>query len=429
MEDVSIRIRNLCKQYRYGEYRVPYRTFRDAITDTFLTPFRRFSIVNPAPDHSMFYALKDVSFDVEQGDVVGIIGRNGAGKSTLLKILSRITDPSSGRAEIYGKIGSLLEVGTGFHPELTGRENIYLSGAILGMRKSEIENKFDEIVKFADNEKFLDTALKHYSSGMQVRLGFAVAAHLDTEILIVDEVLAVGDVAFQKKCLGKMSNIANEGRTVLFVSHQMNAVEKMCKRAILLDGGRVIDDSRDVPSVIRKYEYTGENEMLKTEWLNDGSLLDNPWFRPIRFYVGDEHGCKLETSVPNSSNIWVYIEGIVRMTDPALELGYRLFTEDGVSLFISYQTDQREDMWPEIKPGKCILRSKIPKDLLNEGIYRLELSGSLYCRQWLFQPGINSPSIFLSITNRVSNSPYWQAKRSEPLAPIIRWERYEARAD
>ncbi len=209
------------------------------------------------------------------------------------------------------------------------------------MRKSEIEAKFDEIVKFADTEKFLDTALKHYSSGMQVRLGFAVAAHLDTEILIVDEVLAVGDVAFQKKCLGKMSNIANEGRTVLFVSHQMNAVEKLCKRAILLDGGKIIDDSRNVPSVIKKYEYAGDDTTLITEWLNDGTRFDNPWFRPTRFYVGDEHGRKLETSVPNSSDVWVYVEGTINKTDPALELGYNLFTEDGVSLYITYQTDQK----------------------------------------------------------------------------------------
>jgi lipopolysaccharide transport system ATP-binding protein len=425
MGNVAISISNLSKQYQYGGNRAPYRTFRDAIAATVSAPLRRLRRQGPAPGKEYFYALKNVSFDVEQGDVVGIIGRNGAGKSTLLKILSRITEPSAGQAGIYGKMGSLLEVGTGFHPELTGRENIYLSGSILGMRKSEIDAKFDEIVRFAATEKFLDTPLKHYSSGMQVRLGFAVAAHLDTEILTVDEVLAVGDLAFQKKCLGKMSNIANEGRTVLFVSHQMNAVEKLCKRAILLDGGEVIADSRDVRSIIKGYEHAGDDASLMAEWVNSGARLDNPWFRPTRFYAGDEHGRKLETSVPNSSGIWVYIEGIVDKLDSALELGYNIYTEDGFLLYISYQTDQKEELWPEMEPGKCVLRSKIPENLLNEGTYRLELSGSIYCRQWLFQPGVSSPTIFLSISSNVSNSPYWQSKRPVPLAPVISWERYD----
>lgn len=241
MSDLAIRVENLSKRYRIGTQRARYKTIRESLTEGLLTPFRRlrrnsqFEIRNSQSDH--IWALNDVSFEVKRGEVVGIIGRNGAGKSTLLKILSRITEPTEGRAEIRGRVGSLLEVGTGFHPELTGRENIYLNGAILGMRKAEIDRKFDEIVAFAEVEKFIDTPVKHYSSGMYVRLAFAVAAHLEPEILLVDEVLAVGDAAFQKKCLGKMGDVAREGRTVLFVSHNMAAVNNLCGSAIWLEKG------------------------------------------------------------------------------------------------------------------------------------------------------------------------------------------------
>jgi lipopolysaccharide transport system ATP-binding protein len=219
-----------------------------------------------------FWALKDVSFDVERGEVVGIIGRNGAGKSTLLKILSRITSPSEGTVDLYGRVGSLLEVGTGFHPELTGRENIFLSGSILGMKKREIENKFDAIVKFSEIEKFLDTPAKHYSSGMYVRLAFSVAAHLEPEILLVDEVLAVGDAAFQKKCLGKMGDVAKEGRTVLFVSHQMNTIRKLCPYTILIENGRIKSYS-DTNEVITEYEIgMGENSKNLLESTNKNKI-------------------------------------------------------------------------------------------------------------------------------------------------------------
>lgn len=274
MSDIAIRVENLGKQYRIGTRQRGYKTLRESLMSAFTTPFRRLAKREPEnrrkgePEHfpdspipqltdsqplrlsdspiprspdpqesDTIWALKDVSFEVKQGEVVGIIGRNGAGKSTLLKILSRITKPTQGRAEIHGRVGSLLEVGTGFHPELTGRENIYLNGAILGMKKAEIERKFDEMVAFAEVEKFIDTPVKHYSSGMYVRLAFAVAAQLEPEILLVDEVLAVGDAAFQKKCLGKMRDVADSGRTVLFVSHNMNAVMRLCSMAILLSGG------------------------------------------------------------------------------------------------------------------------------------------------------------------------------------------------
>jgi len=244
MNNLVIYVENLGKRYRIGELQ-KYKALRDTLTNALHAPFRAAAgLLNgrrssvPGPDN-FIWALKDVSFEVKQGEVVGIIGRNGAGKSTLLKILSRITKPTEGYARIHGRVGSLLEVGTGFHPELTGRENIYLNGAILGMRKKEIDRKFDEIVAFAEVENFIDTPMKFYSSGMSVRLAFAVAAHLEPEVLLVDEVLAVGDAVFQKKCLGKMGDVAKEGRTVLFVSHNMAAVRSLCERACLLDAGRI----------------------------------------------------------------------------------------------------------------------------------------------------------------------------------------------
>ena len=245
MSDTVIKVENLSKRYVIGHQRQErYSTLRDAIANSAKSLKQRF--FNPSqkfddPAYEEFWALKDVSFEVKQGDRVGIIGRNGAGKSTLLKILSRITEPTSGKISIKGRVASLLEVGTGFHQELTGRENIFLNGAILGMGRAEINKKFDEIVDFAEVERFLDTPVKHYSSGMYVRLAFAVAAHLEPEILIVDEVLAVGDTAFQKKCLGKMENFSDkEGRTVLFVSHNMAAIEALCNRGILLNTGKII---------------------------------------------------------------------------------------------------------------------------------------------------------------------------------------------
>jgi lipopolysaccharide transport system ATP-binding protein len=238
MPDLAIRCENLSKQYRIGSPD-SYKTLRDAISNTARAPFRRFKN-NSQNRNGHVWALRDVSFEIDRGDVVGIIGLNGAGKSTLLKILSRITTPTRGQAEIYGRVGSLLEVGTGFHPELTGRENIYLNGAILGMQKTEIDRKFDEIVAFAEVETFLDTPVKRYSSGMYVRLAFGVAAHLETEVLLVDEVLAVGDAQFQKKCFEKIRDIGIQGRTILFVSHNMAAVRSICKQALIIEKGEVV---------------------------------------------------------------------------------------------------------------------------------------------------------------------------------------------
>ncbi len=251
---VAIRVDGLGKVFELGQRQEKYSTLRDTLMEILTAPVKRLLAgrrQRQEGDHTI-WALRDVSFEVAEGEVIGLIGRNGAGKSTLLKILSRITPPTIGRAEIHGRVGSLLEVGTGFHPELTGRENVYLNGAILGMKKAEIEQKFDEIVAFAEVEQFIDTPVKHYSTGMYVRLAFAVAAHLDTEILLVDEVLAVGDAAFQQKCLGKMGEVAGRGRTVLFVSHNMAAIAGLCNRAIWIDRGSIKADG-GVEEVTREY--------------------------------------------------------------------------------------------------------------------------------------------------------------------------------
>src|SRR4030042_137295 len=267
MTDIAIRVEDLGKRYRIGTAPERYKTLRDTIVAGVNAPIRRLrrgtsaTSSNPA---STIWALRDISFEVHQGKVLGIVGRNGAGKRTLLKILSRVTEPTEGSAEIHGRVGSLLEVGTGFHPELTGRENIYLNGAILGMHRAAIDKKFDEIVAFAEIEKFLDTPVKRYSSGMYVRLAFAVAAHLEPEILLVDEVLAVGDAAFQKKCLGKMENVSTrEGRTVLFVSHNMPSIGNLCGQAIQLSDGKVSITGRAI-DVVHHYmaEFNGDEEFL-----------------------------------------------------------------------------------------------------------------------------------------------------------------------
>ncbi len=269
MGDVAIRVQGLSKQYHIGKQE-RYRAFRDVLTDGMTAPFRRAAALlrgnasAAANLNETIWALDDISFEVKKGDLVGIIGRNGAGKSTLLKVLSQITEPTLGRIDLYGRIGALLEVGTGFHSELTGRENIYLNGAILGMSRDEMRRKFDEIVAFAEVEKFIDTPIKHYSSGMALRLGFAVAAHMEPEILIVDEVLAVGDAAFQRKCLGKLGEVAGQGRTVLFVSHQMNQIRRLCEKCIWLDKGN-IKDSGEAHTVVNAYEASAMQQVQSPE--------------------------------------------------------------------------------------------------------------------------------------------------------------------
>jgi lipopolysaccharide transport system ATP-binding protein len=309
MSYLAVRAEDLGKRYRIGgEEKARYKTLRDTLTNAAAAPFRRLRSVlrnrSARTSDETIWALKDISFDVQRGDVLGIIGRNGAGKSTLLKILSRITRPTVGYVDVWGRVGSLLEVGTGFHPELTGRENIYLNGTILGMRRHEITRKFGEIVEFAEIARFVDTPVKHYSSGMYMRLAFAVAAHLEPEILVVDEVLAVGDVAFQKKCLGKMGEVAEEGRTILFVSHNMAAIKQLCRTGILLHEGRILKQG-PIGEVIQEYiggaalsascveikpsdHTTGLNgiQVRRIELVNHvEGLFAVPWKQPIRLRI------------------------------------------------------------------------------------------------------------------------------------------------
>ena len=301
----AIRVSRLSKSYRIGSRRDGYRTLRDAISRSL--SFRRAD--QQAGDSGRIWALKDVSFEVGSGEAVGIIGRNGAGKSTMLKILSRITEPTTGKAWIQGRVGSLLEVGTGFHPELTGIENVYLNGAILGMKRAEIARKFDQIISFAGVEKFVDTPVKHYSSGMYLRLAFAVAAHLEPQILLIDEVLAVGDLEFQRRCLGKMGEVARQGRTVLFVSHNMSAVRALCSRSIWLEGGEVAADG-DSDSVVASYIA----RMSDTErfWSNPDS-----GFNLNRVALKNGHGVETSTFRPGDDLIVeAHYEALTEITRP-----------------------------------------------------------------------------------------------------------------
>jgi lipopolysaccharide transport system ATP-binding protein len=424
MSDWIIKVESLGKRYRirHQQERQRYVALRDVIADRFKRLFRSPSAVLPATED--FWALKDVSFEIKRGEVVGIIGRNGAGKSTLLKILSRITAPSEGRVRLRGRVASLLEVGTGFHPELTGRENIFLNGSILGMSRAEVRSKFDEIVAFAEVEKFLDTPVKRYSSGMYVRLAFAVAAHLEPEILIVDEVLSVGDTEFQKKSLGKMEDVSKGGRTVLFVSHNLKAVSHMCTKALLLRSGQAAHKLEDVASAIRSYtEGTGSN--AASEWVNSGSLFADPRFTPRQVFIGDAGGTPCSMPLWKGANVWVYIEGDIEVFDPALQIGYELFSEDGTLLFMCFTTDQREDDWPVRRSGRFLIRSQLPLSILNDGNYRIEVSAGLRWREWFCSPGSGAPCLTFGVVGISTSSSYWTERRPGVLAPLLAWEKVQ----
>ncbi|WP_028457969.1 ABC transporter ATP-binding protein [Chloroflexus sp. Y-396-1] len=360
----AIRARDLAKQYRIGaiKQRSPgYATLRDAIVERFRG--------QPSAETTELWALNGVSFDIQQGEVVGIIGRNGAGKSTLLKVLSRITEPTRGRAELYGRVASLLEVGTGFHPELTGRENIYLNGAILGMRKREIDRNFDAIVHFAEVEKFIDTPVKFYSSGMYVRLAFAVAAHLEPEILIVDEVLAVGDARFQKKCLNKMQDVGQQGRTVLFVSHSMQSILRMCQRAILLHQGQVIADG-PAQQVVGVYLGKGAHSIAERVWPDREKApgKDIAHLRAVR--VRDVDGDVSDT-IDIRTPVTLEMEFVVSKGGYVLMPHFRLYNEDNVAVFTTLDLDPEWRGRPR-PPGRYTARVTIPGNFLAEGSLYVE---------------------------------------------------------
>jgi lipopolysaccharide transport system ATP-binding protein len=358
-----IRVMNVGKQYRLGPPQSSYVTLREALTAMAAAPFRR-SPREGSRSQETFWALEGVNFDVYPGEVVGVIGRNGAGKSTLLKLLSRITEPTVGRIELYGRIGSLLEVGTGFHPELSGRENIYLNGAILGMARTEIARKFDEIVAFAEVEKFIDTPVKHFSSGMYMRLAFAVAAHLEPEILLVDEVLAVGDGRFQRKCLDKMQDVGQQGRTVLFVSHNMPAITRLCPRTILLDAGRVIGDGPS-SQIVSAYLSSGLGTTAVRVWTDLTRAPGNDIVRLCAVRVCTEDLVSSD-AMDIRRPIGIEMEYEVLQSGHVLVPNYHVYNEEGVYAFVALETDPA---WEGRKrpPGRYASTAWIPGNLLTEG--------------------------------------------------------------
>ncbi len=374
----AIQVENLSKCYRIGSKKRIHKTLGSAVGSWVKSPAANLQrlrsltrFAGDAKEEDVIWAVKDVSFEVQDGQVVGIIGRNGAGKSTLLKIVSRITEPTRGRVVLLGRVSSLLEVGTGFHPELTGRENVYLNGAILGMSRQEIKKKFDEIVAFAEVNKFIDTPVKHYSSGMKVRLAFSVAAHLEPEILIVDEVLAVGDSAFQKKCLGKMGDVAKQGRTVLFVSHTMGAIRSLCERTILMQDGMKIMDGES-GEVIDHYlrTTTGENTSI---WRNPELPSKGEEFILYEIKVQDRSGA-VKDFYSESEDVFVSIRYALFRTLSGMRVKLRLMTEQGVLILttsdIPGTTESRG-------PGGYISTCCIPAGILNTGLYTVVLFAAI----------------------------------------------------
>ncbi len=389
-----------------------------------------------AAPRELIWALEDVSFDVPEGEAVAVIGRNGAGKSTLLKILSRITEPTAGYADVAGRVGSLLEVGTGFHPELTGRDNVYLNGTILGMRRAEIRRKFDDIVEFAGVEKFIDTPVKRYSSGMYVRLAFAVSAFLEPDVLVVDEVLAVGDAEFQKRCLGRMTEVAQDGRTVLFVSHNMQAVRTLCRRALLLERGRVVADA-DTDSVVRRY-------LTSVEAPNEGRRRwDDPDARPgtdlcriTEARVSDGSGTPATTFL-SSQPIIVTLEFDLTRLDSSLSAAFDLAAVDGSTVFRAAHTDVPEQNRPRLVLGRNAVQCTIPSGLLNSGRYAVNVRISLHMTRWLvYEDAVlqfdvvadHGESLFLNAQGRPGvvapilpwgavEPSDWTAKAGEPALP------------
>ncbi len=376
MTDVAVRAVRLGKLYRVGE-RQPYNTIRDVITASARARLRRLgrpsngSAHDPSTEAKSMWALRDVSLELREGEALGIIGRNGSGKSTLLKILSRITEPTEGHAVISGRVGSLLEVGTGFHPELTGRENISLNGAILGMPRADIQRKFDEIVSFAGIERYIDTPVKRYSTGMHARLAFAVAAHLEPDILIVDEVLAVGDAEFQKRCMGKMGDAARSGRTVLFVSHNMAAIESLCSRTIWLEGGRCAADGTS-SEVISRYLATCLSVLSDHVWPEPELAPGNDRVRIRRARVRPEQG-EPEDQISVATPFVIEFEYWNMREGARLNLSLHVYNEHGVIVFNAIPTE--ELVWHGRPFPRGLFRDTchVPANLLNEGVHRIEL--------------------------------------------------------
>jgi lipopolysaccharide transport system ATP-binding protein len=419
--DTAIRVEGLGKRYRIGAKQESYRTLRETLTGAAAAPFRAARSTlrraggggGRARRANEIWALKDVAFEVRRGEAVGVIGSNGAGKSTLLKVLSRITEPTEGYADIGGRVGSLLEVGTGFHPELSGRENVYLNGAILGMRRTEIARKFDEIVAFAEVEKFIDTPVKHYSSGMYLRLAFSVAAHLEPEILLVDEVLAVGDMAFQKKCLGKMEDVTAEGRTVLFVSHNLGAVKELCQSAVVLKDGAVSFHGSAVEGVAH---YSRDAQARDAD---DTLAARGTRWREVRV-SGAGAGSTPEVAGTEPFRV----EARLEVQDTFVEARLKCRLDDAAgSTMVYHVTNDRELGSGELGEGLYRVGVEVPPLWLKPGIYTLffKLTGRRATGE---EKRYTSERVMLNVTGRLNN----HAQDRAVLAPPLRWSLARERA-
>jgi len=419
MPDPAIRAKGLSKRYRIGVPQGAYKTLREDLSGALSRPFRflRGGGGGATGEEATIWALRNVSFDVGEGEIVGVVGRNGAGKSTLLKILSRITEPTEGEVRIRGRVGSLLEVGTGFHPELTGRENVYLNGAILGMRKREIDRKFDEIVGFAEIDRFIDTPVKHYSTGMLMRMAFSVAAYLEPQILMVDEVLAVGDAAFQKKCLGRMGDVVREGRTVLFVSHNMTALQNLCSRAILLEKGRVTEDG-PARAVVSRYLQEVRKPAVEHAWPDPETAPGNDKVRLRGARIRAESGSPGD---PITLRTPFRLEFEFRNLVPGacLNLSLHLFNEEGVTVFNTFPVD--EGRWEGKSFPAGLFRSvvHVPGDLLNSGTHRVLLlvvkdQGVVIYR--------HDDILVFDVADDPDRRGAWFGKWTGAIRPNLRWE-------
>lgn len=405
MTDVAIRMEGIGKEYRVGGAVPVYAALRDRITESARAMFHP----HEPRRNEMFWAVRDVSLSVGRGEVIGLIGKNGAGKSTLLKILSRITEPTEGEAHLFGRVSSLLEVGTGFHPELTGRENIYLNGAILGMSRQEIRSKFEDIVAFAEIAAFLDMPVKRYSSGMYMRLAFAVAAHLDPDILLVDEVLAVGDAAFQKKCLGRMHDIGRHGRAVVVVSHNMSVVSSLCDRVVWLEGGRVVDDG-PAARVIAAYLSAGVDRQIV--WQPGGSRNDG--FRLMS--VAIVSGSGEYAAFPSDQPVTIAFEFEVTRPIPSSRMGFLVRSAEGTNVIESHTSDESTAINHEWPVGHYRMHCTIPGSLLRPGDYFVTVA----------EPYGDTPIVHenvLHFTVSEQNSLVARDGRSALIVPRLHWER------
>ncbi len=415
-DQYSVEVSHIGKRYKIGSMPTMYRTFRETLADR-LKRFR-----NPQSGENQaetFWALDDISFKVKEGQALGIIGRNGAGKSTLLKILSRVTDPTVGSAKIHGRVGSLLEVGTGFHPELTGRENIFLNGAILGMKNQEISSKLDEIIAFSEVERFIDTPVKRYSSGMYLRLAFAVAAHLEPEVLVVDEVLAVGDAEFQRKCLGKMTDVANAGRTVLFVSHNMSAILRLTSETVVLEKGRLVMQS-PTPEAVDYYLSHGFSQGGERSWRADEVPSDAAPFVPASLKILNPQGIVSDTvrsTEPFQIEFTYRLDGAIT----GLRVGFYLISTRGEFVFTSFDSDDPEkfETFGTRGPGTYRSRCTVPADLLNDGRFVVGVNASSFRIKRYFH---DEQALTFNVDGTGAPGSQWAESRTGLIRPKLNWE-------